>query len=400
LESHPISNPQLTNLHPRLKFCQGKSRHGGIFLFLEEKTAVKVSSKKIIAAKDEGKAIAALAKLTYATEKQMCVVRHRHGKGFYYTKHGKKITGKKQLQRFKDLVIPPAWEEVRICLSEKGHLQATGKDTKNRKVYLYHPLWVELQNQTKFFRMADFGKTLPKIRKQVEKDLKLRGMPQRKVLALIIRLMEETHIRIGNPEYATENESFGLTTFRSRHVEFSKNKLTFEFKGKKGKEQRVDLTDKKLVKLVNRCEEIPGWEVFKYYDEKKEKQSIDSGMVNDYIRKAAGEDFSAKDFRTWAGTKLFFEHLMELGPAENKTLNRKNIIEAVEETAEALGNTKSVCENYYIHPEIILQYETGELAQQFEKVSKTRDNKYFSKTEKVLLGVFEGYKVKLGEENN
>jgi DNA topoisomerase-1 len=259
---------------------------------------------------------------------------------------------------------------------------------------------VELQNQTKFFRMADFGKTLPKIRKQVEKDLKLRGMPQRKVLALIIRLMEETHIRIGNPEYATENESFGLTTFRSRHVEFSKNKLTFEFKGKKGKEQRVDLTDKKLVKLVNRCEEIPGWEVFKYYDEKKEKQSIDSGMVNDYIRKAAGEDFSAKDFRTWAGTKLFFEHLMELGPAENKTLNRKNIIEAVEETAEALGNTKSVCENYYIHPEIILQYETGELAQQFEKVSKTRDNKYFSKTEKVLLGVFEGYKVKLGEENN
>lgn len=356
---------------------------------------MKVSAQKIIASKEEGKALAALAQLTYSTEKHMCIHRHRHGRGFYYSKNGKKVSNKKVLERIKKLVIPPAWNEVQICISEKGHLQAAGKDTKDRKVYLYHPLWMELQNQTKFFRMAAFGEKLPKIRRQVEKDLNLRGMPQRKVLALVIRLMEETHIRIGNPEYASENGSFGLTTLRSRHLESSKNKITFEFIGKKGKQQRVDITDKKLVKLVNRCEEIPGWEVFKYFDDTHDKQTIDSGMVNNYIREIAGENFSAKDFRTWSGSILFFEHLLKLGPAENEKLNRKNINEAVEVAAEALGNTKSVCENYYIHPEIIRKYETGELKQEFQKVAKTRDNKYMSKTEKVLLAIYRDFEIKL-----
>lgn len=351
-----------------------------------------------MAAKENGKAIAALAKLTYSTQKHMCIHRHRHGMGFYYTKNGKKINNKKELERIKKLVIPPAWNEVQICLSEKGHLQATGKDTRNRKVYLYHPLWMELQNQTKFFRMAAFGEKLPKIRRQVEKDLNQKGLPQRKVLALVIRLMEKTHIRIGNPEYANENGSFGLTTLRSRHLESSKNKITFEFIGKKGKQQRVDITDKKLVKLVNRCEEIPGWEVFKYYDDDHEKRTIDSGMVNSYIREIAGENFSAKDFRTWSGTLLFFEFLLKLGPAGNEKSNRKNIIEAVENAAEALGNTKSVCENYYIHPEIIRKYESGELEHEFEQVPKTRNNKYLSKTEKVLLKVFQDFEIKLEEE--
>ncbi len=191
-----------------------------------------------------------------------------------------------------------------------------GRDTKNRKVYRYHPLWADLQNQTKFMRMAEFGKILPKIRKQVAADLKLRGMPQRKVLALVIHLMEETHFRIGNRYYADENKSFGLTTLCSKHVVFSGNELTFEFIGQKGKPQTATLKDKKLIKSVNRCEEIPGWELFEYYDEAKKKQCIDSGMVNAYLREISDADFSAKDFRTWAGSKLFFEALLEMDYSE------------------------------------------------------------------------------------
>lgn len=197
---------------------------------------------------------------------------------------------------------------------------------------------------------------------------------------------------------ADENQSFGLTTLRSKHVDFSGKEMKFEFVGKKGKEQSVVLEDKKLMKLVMQCEEIPGWELFKYLDENGEKQIVDSGMVNEYLQEISKAPFSAKDFRTWAGTKLFFEHLMDLGHAENETLNRKNIVVALEKTAEALGNTKSVCENYYVHPEIVRQYETGEIIKQFDKVNQKRPSNYFSKTEKVLLEVFEGYRVEVSDE--
>src|SRR5690606_33172207 len=185
------------------------------------------------------------------------------------------------------------------------------------------------------------------------------------------------------------------TTLRTKHVDFSGKDMKFEFVGKKGKEQSVVLKDKKLMKLVMRCEEIPGWELFKYLDENGEKQVVDSGMVNEYLQEISKSPFSAKDFRTWAGTKLFFEYLMDLGHAEDESLNRKNIVEALEETAEALGNTKSVCENYYVHPEIVHQYETGKITKQFDRVKRKRPSKYFSKTEKVLLEVFEGYKVEV-----
>lgn len=325
--------------------------------------------------------------LVYVTEDQLSIERHKKGTGFYYTKNGQKIGDKKKLERFKNLVIPPAWTEVKICESKNGHLQAVGRDTKNRKVYRYHPLWTEMQNQTKFSRMSEFGKILPKIRKQVRKDMHLPGMPQRKVLALVIQLMEETHFRIGNRYYADENKSFGLTTLRSKHVQFSGNKMKFEFIGKKGKEQTATLKDKKLIKLVNRCEEIPGWELFKYYDKTKEKKCIDSGMVNDYIREISNANFSAKDFRTWAGSKLFFEALAEKAYVENEAQNKKNRNEAFKETAKALGNTKTVCETYYVHPKIPEQYENGKIQKKFARLKKLRDNLYFSKSEKVLLEI-------------
>ena len=211
------------------------------------------------------------------------------------------------------MVIPPNWKNVRICHLENGHLQVIGFDDKNRKQYLYHPSWSKIRNQTKFFKMAAFGKVLPKIRRQVDQDLDLPGMTKRKVLALIIRLMEETHIRIGNEYYARNNKTYGLSTLRTRHVKTYGNKLKFDFVGKKGKEHSVTLENKKLVKLVNQCEELPGWELFKYYDESGNKQIIDSGMINEYIQEISGSLFSAKDFRTWSATKIFFETLKELG---------------------------------------------------------------------------------------
>lgn len=334
--------------------------------------------------------------LLYVTEDRLSIERHKNSNGFFYTNHGQKISNYRRLERFKSLVIPPAWEQVKICSLKNGHLQAVGRDIKNRKVYRYHPLYSALQNQTKFLRMVTFGKNLSKIRKQVAIDLKLHGMPQRKVLALVLQLLEATHIRIGNQYYADQNESFGLTTLHSKHVEFSKKEMKFQFIGKKGEEQTVTLKDIKLIKLVSRCEEIPGWEIFHYYDESNKKQCIDSGMVNEYIRKITETDFSAKDFRTWAGSKLFFEALMHLGYFENTEKNRKTQNEAYKETAEALGNTKTVCENYYVHPEIPKQYENGKITKQFEKVKKTTARKYFSKTEKVLLGMLINYEVKPG----
>lgn len=345
----------------------------------EKTTALSSQTEKLLEAND----------LVYVTEDKLNIERHKKGTGFYYTRNGRKISNEKRLERFKNLVIPPAWEEVKICQLANGHLQVVGRDSKNRKVYRYHPLWAELQNQTKFLRMAAFGKALPKIRKQVAKDLKLPEMSQRKIVALVIQLMEETHIRVGNQHYAEENKSFGLTTLRSKHVNFSGKELKFEFIGKKGKPQSATLKDKKLIKLVNRCEEIPGWEVFNYYDDAHKKQSIDSGMVNEYIREITELDFSAKDFRTWAGSKLFFEALMDLGYEKEEKANKHNLVTAYKETAKALGNTKTVCENYYVHPEIPKQYENGKIEKQFEKVKKTRDNLYLSKTEKVILGMIE-----------
>lgn len=334
------------------------------------------------------------ANLVYTSEEEMCIERRKRGRGYTFLKDGEPIDSEKELKRVKNLVIPPAWEKVKICPFVNGHLQVIGRDARNRKQYIYHPDWTEFRNRTKFYKMAAFGKILPKIRAKVDEDLDLKGMPQRKVLALIIRLMEETHIRIGNDTYARQNKSYGLSTLRSRHVKLSKEKIKFNFVGKRGKEHSVTIRNKKLIKLVNKCEEIPGWEVFKYYDEDGTKKSIDSGMVNGYIQEISGEIFSAKDFRTWSATKIFFETLRAIGYEPEEKQNKSNILQAYDAAAEALNNTRSVCRSYYVHPHIVELYESGAIEPFFKKVNKKTSSKsYLSQTEEVILEMISDFEI-------
>lgn len=339
------------------------------------------------------------ANLQYVSENDLCIMRRKRGKGYQYFKDGEPLQNKKELERIKKLVIPPAWEKVKICPYSNGHLQVVGLDAKSRKQYMYHPDWTKFRNLTKFYKLHAFGKVLPKIRARVDEDLDLRGMPQRKVLALVVRLMEETHIRIGNDAYAKQNKSYGLSTLRSRHVQISRGKMKFNFTGKKGIEHTVSVQDKKLIKLVNKCEEIPGWEVFKYYDEEGTKRSIDSGMVNQYIQEVSGALFSAKDFRTWSATKIFFETLMEIGYVEPEKENKSNILQAYDTAAEALGNTRSVCRSYYVHPHVVQLYESGGIVPYFEKVERKRTTKpNLSQTEEILLEMLGDYEIELEEK--
>lgn len=339
---------------------------------------------------------AEMANLRYVSEDQLCIERKRTSKSFKFLKNGEPLSDKEEVERIKKLVIPPAWENVKICPFPNGHLQVTGLDARSRKQYIYHPGWTEIRNQTKFYKMAAFGKMLPKIRKQVDEDLDLKGMPQRKVIALVIRLMEETHIRIGNDCYAKQNKSYGLSTLRSRHVKISKGKMKFSFIGKKGKEHSISVRNKKLIRLVNRCEELPGWEVFKYIDENGEKKTIDSGMVNRYIQEITGELFSAKDFRTWGGTKVFFEKLMDMEYSHQEKDIKANIITAFDTAAEALGNTRSVCRSSYVHPKVVDLYESGEILPYFQKVARKRTSKpNLSKSEEVLLELLQDFEIEI-----
>lgn len=341
-----------------------------------------------------------MANLVYISDEDLCITRHKHGRGFYYKdKSGQKITQADEKKRIKALVIPPNWKNVRIASIVNGHLQAVGRDDKKRKVYLYHESWTKFKNQTKFYKMLAFGNQLTKIRKQVEKGLSLKGMPKQKVIALVIRLMEETHIRIGNHYYAQKNKTYGLSTLRSKHVNISKDLLALDFIGKKGKEHHIEITDKNLIELVQNCEEIPGWELFKYYDETGDKQIIDSSLVNEYIQNSCGEFFSAKDFRTWAATKIYFETLRDFDITEDEKVQQKNIISALDEAAEALGNTRAVCRNYYVHPVVTEKYIDGSIKTYFDKVDEREENQSssLSNTETVLIELMKDFELDLSE---
>ncbi len=331
---------------------------------------------------------ARLANLIYVTNNKLTIKRHKHGRGFYYTSKGERIIDKKSLKRFKALVIPPAWIDVKITHLENGHLQVVGRDEKSRKQYRYHPHWSKIRNESKFYKMNAFGQALPKMREQIETDLSLRKMTKRKCLALVLRLMEDTHIRIGNQYYASKNKTYGLSTLRTKHIDLAGNKMNFHFIGKKGKEHQVYINDKKLQRLVLQCQEIPGYELFQYYDEDGKHHSIDSGMVNDYIHELSGDLFSAKDFRTWAGSKIFFETLYDLGIAETKKAINANIITAYDAAAAGLGNTRTVCKKYYVHPILSALYEDGTLLKYFKKLDKIDTSKmYLSDSEMVLLKI-------------
>jgi DNA topoisomerase-1 len=287
--------------------------------------------------------------------------RRKAGHGFVYLRGGRPIHDEETLRRIHALVIPPAWTDVWICPDPNGHLQATGRDARGRKQYRYHTRWRAQRDDTKFGRMIAFGKVLPRLRTQVAADMAKTGLPREKVLATVVRLLQTTLIRVGNEEYARENRSYGLTTMKDKHVAVSGAEVRFRFRGKSGKDHEIKVSDPKVARVVRNCRDLPGYELFQYVDENGAPQTVDSADVNEYIRQAAGEDFTAKDFRTWAGTVLAATALCGFEDGGVKAKAKKNIVAAIEQVAGQLGNTVAVCRKSYIHPAVIDAYLDGDL---------------------------------------
>lgn len=313
-------------------------------------------------------ASATLAGLQYVSHTSPGIRRVRVGKQFrYLDASGKVIRRRKLVERIRSLAIPPAWTDVWICPLPHGHLQATGRDARGRKQYRYHPRWREVRDQTKYDRMVAFGHALPQIRNRLQRDLQRPGLPREKVLAAVVRLLETTLIRVGNEEYARTNGSFGLTTMRDHHVDVAGAELRFEFRGKSGIRHSVDIRDRRLAKIVKRCQDITGEELFQYIDERGDRHAIGSKDVNDYLRRISGQDFTAKDFRTWAGTVLAARALQEFEKFDSQTQAKRNIVRAIESVAKRLGNTKSICRKCYVHPAVLDAYLDGTFVQSLSR---------------------------------
>jgi DNA topoisomerase-1 len=302
------------------------------------------------------------AGLSYVSDDSPGITRKRNGHGFTYSDaHGRTLRNRSTLGRIAHLAIPPAWKDVWICPSERGHIQAVGRDDRGRKQYRYHEKWREVRDQDKYGRMIDFGKALPKIRGRVARDLRHKGLPREKVLAAIVRFMEATLIRVGNDEYAKSNHSFGLTTLQDRHARIARGKVKLEFRGKSGVRHEFEVNDPRLAKIARKCQDLPGQELFQYLDADGKVCDVGSADVNDYLRDISGSDFTAKDFRTWAGTVLAAMALAELKTFDTEAQAKKNIVQAIETVAGKLGNTRAVCRKCYIHPEILNAYVDGSL---------------------------------------
>jgi DNA topoisomerase I len=321
--------------------------------------------------------VAEEAGLRYVSDEQPGYTRKAKGDDFdYFDTDGKRIRDETRLLRIKRLAIPPAYKDVWICPSANGHIQATARDARGRKQYRYHERWREVRDENKYDRMLVFGKALPKIRRRVNRDLKRRGLPREKVLATVVQLLERTFIRVGNEEYAKENKSFGLTTLRNRHVDVTATKLKFSFRGKSGKEHEVDVTDRRLAKIIRQLQDLPGQEVFQYLNENNERRKVTSEDVNDYLREITGENFTAKDFRTWAGTVLAAMALNAQEAFENKSQAKKNIKDAISAVAKILGNTPAVCRKCYVHPAVLETYLDGAMIEGLkEKTEETLERK-------------------------
>ena len=320
------------------------------------------------------------ASLRYVNDAGSGIRRRRSGKGFSYSlPDGSPLRDRLVLTRIRALAIPPAWEQVWICPLGEGHLQATGRDARGRKQYRYHPRWRRVRDETKYERMLLFGRALPRIRSRLRRDLALPGLPREKVLATIVRLLETSFIRIGNEEYARSNRSFGLTTLRNRHVEISGSTLRFRFQGKSGKSHTVDVADRRIAGLVRRCRDLPGQDLFQYLDESGDPQPIDSGAVNDYLRDISGQEFTAKDFRTWAGTLLAARRLFARE-------ERPTILETAKAVAEDLGNTPAICRKCYIHPAVLSAHQNDQLFDLWGRLrEETPSRRGLNKEESALL---------------
>jgi DNA topoisomerase-1 len=300
--------------------------------------------------------------LRYVSDSMPGIRRRRVGKTFrFIDAEGKPVRDAQTLARIRSLVIPPAWEEVWICPIENGHIQATARDARGRKQYRYHARWRAVRDETKYERMIGFIGALPAIRKRVKTDLALTGMPREKVLAAVVHLLETTYQRVGNKEYARDNKSFGLTTLRNEHVQVSGAHVRFSFRGKSGKWHSIELDDPRLARIVRRCRDMPGYELFEYMDETGTPRDIDAADVNAYLREISGEDYTAKDFRTWGGTMLAALALRGQARPMNQTRAKSNVVNAVKAVAEKLGNTPSICRKCYVHPIVITSYLDGTL---------------------------------------
>ncbi len=302
------------------------------------------------------------AGLRYVSDTEPGIRRQKSGKGFVYrTPEGRVVRDAETLRRITSLAIPPAWRDVWICTDARGHLQATGRDAKGRKQYRYHARWREVRDETKYHRMVAFVRALPRIRRRVARDLARPGLPREKILATVVRLLETTLIRVGNEEYARDNDSFGLTTMRDRHVDVNGAAIRFEFRGKSGIKHTVDLTDRRLAHIIKQSQDLPGYELFQYLEKDGVRRSIDSTDVNAYLKEIAGEEFTAKDFRTWAGTVLAARALQEFEQVGTAAQAKRNVVKAIEAVASRLGNTKAVCRKCYIHPAVLDLYLDGTL---------------------------------------
>jgi DNA topoisomerase I len=305
-------------------------------------------------------AVARDAGLRYVSDESPGIRRVKSGRSFrYLDRDGRAIRDPDTLARIKALVIPPAWTEVWICPRPDGHIQATGRDARGRKQYRYHARWRSVRDEAKYGRTLAFGRSLAKIRRATDRDLKLPGLPRRKVLAAVVRLLETTLIRIGNDEYARDNNSFGLTTMRDRHARVRGTTLEFRFRGKSGIQHTVSIGDRRLAQVVRRCQDLPGQELLQYIDEEGEVRDVGSDDVNAYLREIAGEEFTAKDFRTWAGTVLALIALQEFEAFDTQVQAKQNVVRAIESVARRLGNTPSVCRKCYVHPGVLDAYLEG-----------------------------------------
>lgn len=347
---------------------------------------INVSAQILRSAGTDPAKSARAADLLYTTDADEGIRRVIEGKGFTYYRGKRRVTDARVLKRIRSLVIPPAWTEVWICRDPDGHLQATGLDALSRKQYRYHPRWVALRGQTKFYRLKAFGQSLPAMRKRIQQDLRQKELSFQKVMAAVISIMEQTHIRIGSAFYEKLYGSFGLATLHDRHVRLRGAHIRFTFTGKKGVRHDISIRNKKLASIVTRCREIPGKHLFQYYDDHHEAHPVHSGDVNDYIREISGCAFSSKDFRTWAGSVEFIRCFIDAERAGEKP----GLPALVDQVACRLGNTRSVCRRYYIHPAVLSQYEKGKLPGLACRTAKP--GTWLDREEKILMKILEGEK--------
>ncbi len=350
----------------------------------------ELSHREILKLDKDYMKAAKMADLIYVNDKDPGILRCKKGKGFSYTWNNKPIRDKAQLERIRKLVIPPAWTNVWICVKENGHIQATGYDVRQRKQYRYHQLWHVLRNETKFHRLYEFGKLLPSMRLKIEEDITRKDLSEERVIATIVSLMERTYIRIGNDDYEKLYGSYGLTTLKDNHVKVSGDTIHFCFRGKKGIEHKISLKHRRLANLVRKCRDIPGRELFQYIDDEGNRKPVDSGMVNRYIKDATGGDFTAKDFRTWAGTLNILRAFKAIGKAESESDCKKNIVNALDEVSKKLGNSRTICKKYYVHPGVIKLYEDRSLnkyLKELDRIEEPDDLAGLASEEKVMMKI-------------